>query len=107
MSFRFAAANDPVRHAGRRAAGRGLVARAERQAANDNRGAARIIFDPLLTDALRHFAAHGVGAVDAAVDAAAQAEAYGDANAKDRWIAITQMFDRRRAAAAGAPLDPA
>lgn len=107
MSFRFAAANDPVRHAGRRAAGRGLVARAERQAANDNQSVAAITFDPLLTDALRHFAAHGVGAVDAAVAAAAQAQACGDGHEKDRWLAITQMFDRRRAAAAGAALTPA
>lgn len=75
---------------------------AQARAANDDGDTARpkTAFDPLLTEALKHFAVHGLSAVEAALDEAEQARADGDANAKDRWLAITQMFDRRRAAAA-------
>jgi hypothetical protein len=108
MSVRFAPAFIPARFTGWQAGWRGLVCRARAQAANDNPGApgesqpfARA-FDPILTEALRHFAVHGLGAVDAALDEAAVAGASGDGNAKDHWLAITQIFDRRRAAAASA-----
>lgn len=99
MSVRFASANHPVRRLGWRAAGRGLIAPALARAANDNGDAARedAGFDPLLQHALRHFAVHGLAAADAAVDLAAEAAARGDANARDHWLAITRMFDRRRA----------
>lgn len=108
MTVRFAPARTPARQIGWHAQGRGLVWAALHACANDNgdpvvQGAA---FDPLLTDALRHFAVHGLGAVEAALDEAAQARADGDGNAKDRWLAITQMFDRRSAAAASVALTP-
>lgn len=113
MSVRFAPANNPARHIGWRAGWRGLVGRARAQAANDDPGAIAHVpppggaFDPLLTEALRHFAVHGLGAVDAAAEEAALAAASGDGNAKDHWLAITQMFDRRRAVAASAANTPA
>lgn len=109
MSVRFASANHPVRRLGWRAAGRGLVAPALARAANDNgvAGAAVARFDPLLGEALRHFAVHGLAAADAAVEAAADASARGDAAGQDHWLAITRMFDRRLAARAVRDLIPA
>ncbi len=100
MSVRFAAANNPVRRIGWRATGRGLIAPALARAVNDNgeRPPSPATFDPLLADALRHFAVHGLAAADVAVEEAAEAAARGDGNAKDHWLAITKMFDRRRAA---------
>ncbi len=109
MSVRFASANNPARRLGWRAAGRGLIAPALARAVNDNgdavEGTAR--FDPLLTDALRHFAVHGLASADAAVDLAAEASSRDDADARDHWLAITRMFDRRLAARLGRELAPA
>lgn len=109
MSVRFASANHPVRSLGWRAARRGMVAPALARAANDNaaEGQAQPQFDPLLTEALRHFAVHGLAAAEAALDAAEDALARGDASAKDRWIAVTALFDRRMAARARRGSDPA
>ncbi len=109
MSVRFAPAHNPARLIGWHARARGLVWPAQMRAANDGADSARpaATFDPLLTDALRHFAVHGFGAVEAALDEAEQARAGGDGQAKDRWLAITQMFDRRRAAAAKAQTNAA
>lgn len=113
MSVRFASTNHPVRRLGWRAAGRGLLAPALARAANDNRrlGADGVAepapFDPLLTEALRHFAVHGLASAEAAVDAAADAAERGDADGQDHWLAITRMFDRRLAARAGRELFPA
>lgn len=114
MSVRFASANHPVRRLGWRAAGRGLIAPVLARAANDNAVpgvtlslAPSTTFDPLLADALRHFAVHGLASAEAAVELAAEATQRGDANAKDHWLAITQMFDRRLAARAGRVLEPA
>ncbi|MCL9998883.1 MAG: hypothetical protein NBV68_05845 [Erythrobacter sp.] len=113
MSVRFASANHPARRLGWRAAGRGLIAPVLARAANDNRregsaeAPAGTAFDPLLADALRHFAVHGLAAAEVAVDLAAEARKRGDANGQDHWLAITQMFDRRLAARAGRVLEPA
>lgn len=113
MSVRFASANHPVRRLGWRAAGRGLVAPALARAANDNRCTQRADeacsarFDPLLTEALRHFAVHGLASAEAAVEAAADAGQRGAAREQEHWLAITRMFDRRLAARAGAELVPA
>ncbi len=108
MSVRFASANHPVRRLGWRAAGRGLVAPALARAANDNgaatAGAARL--DPVLTDALRHFAVHGLAAAETAVEAAADAVTRGDAEGQAHWLAITRMFDRRMAIRVRAELIP-
>jgi hypothetical protein len=106
MSVRFAPAHNPVRLIGWHARGRGLVWPAQTRVANDDSGLvggavhSATTFDPMLTDALRHFAMHGLSAVDTALDEAEQAQAAGDGQAKTRWLAITGMFDRRRAAAA-------
>lgn len=113
MTVRFASANHPVRRLGWRAARRGLIAPALARAANDkgragseaDSGEAR--FDPLLTDALRHFAVHGLAAPEAAVDLAAEAASRDDADARDRWLAVTRMFDHRVAAKSARELAPA
>lgn len=109
MSVRFASANNPARRLGWRAAGRGLVAPALARAANDNGDMAvgGLRFDPLLTEALKHFAVHGLAAAEAAVDLAAEAGARDDADARDHWLAVTRMFDRRLAARAERSLEPA
>jgi hypothetical protein len=116
MSVRFASANHPVRRLGWRAAGRGLIAPALARAANDNLRSGTEVrsavpesarFDPLLRDALRHFAVHGLAAAEAAVDLAAEATARDDADARDHWLAVTRMFDRRLAARVTCELAPA
>lgn len=114
MSVRFASANHPARRLGWRAAGRGLIAPALARAANDNGqtgagSAARAPgrFDPLLTAALRHFAVHGLAAAEAAADLAAEAAFQGDADARDHWLAVTRMFDRRLAGRSARELSPA
>lgn len=109
MSVRFASANNPARRLGWRAAGRGLIAPALARAANDNGDivVSGVRFDPLLTDALRHFAVHGLAAAEAAVELAAEARARDDSDARDHWLAVTRMFDRRLAARAERVLEPA
>jgi hypothetical protein len=113
MSVRFASTNHPARRLGWRAAGRGLIAPVLARSANDNgwdgdaAQAAPARFDPLLADALRHFAVHGLASAEAAVDLAAEARARGDGNGQDHWLAITQMFDRRLAARAERVLETA
>lgn len=113
MSVRFASANHPVRRLGWRAAGRGLVAPALARAANDNlragveapSGETRL--DPLLAEALRHFAVHGLAAAEAAAELACEAAARDDADARDHWLGVTRMFDRRLAARSARELAPA
>lgn len=102
MSVRFASANHPVRRLAWRAARRGLVAPALARAANDNGepAPARADFDPLLITALRHFAVHGLAAADAAFTEADEARLRGDGLSRERWLAITRMFDHRLAARA-------
>lgn len=75
------------------------VSAAMRRAANDNRaehGAGR--FDPVLADAIRHFARHGLASAEAACKAAAVAHAQHNGAAFEHWLAIARNFDRRRAA---------
>lgn len=113
MSVRFASANNPARRLGWRAAGRGLIAPALARAANDNLCSGgdvlqgSVCFDPLLADALRHFAVHGLASADAAVDLAAEASSRDDADGRDHWLAVTRMFDRRLAARLDRELSPA
>jgi hypothetical protein len=108
MSVRFASANHPLRRLGWRAAGRGLVAPALARAGNDNGDAVSesapraAPFEPMLIEALRHFAVHGLASAEAALDEAEAASLAGDAQARAHWLAITSMFDRRRAVAASA-----
>ena len=54
-------------------------------------------FDPLLVDALRHFARHGLDAAPRARNAARTALAAGSAAGFDHWVAITALFDPRLA----------
>ncbi|WP_086609130.1 hypothetical protein [Erythrobacter donghaensis] len=112
MSVRFASTNHPGRRLGWRAAGRGLIAPALARAANDN-GTPRADgsevpgpFEPLLIDALHHFAVHGLAAASAALEQAGDAAAHGDADARDHWLAVTRMFDRRLAPRAPSDLAP-
>lgn len=88
---------------------RGMIAPALARAANDNGDQPRqtVTFDPLLTEALRHFAVHGLAAAEAARDEAGEAHSRGDAEARSHWLAVTGMFDRRLAAAASRELTPA
>jgi hypothetical protein len=108
MSVRFASANHPLRRLGWRAAGRGLIAPALARASNDNGDALPVgtpraaPFEPMLIEALRHFAVHGLASAEAALDEAEAASLAGDAQARAHWLAITSMFDRRRAVAASA-----
>ena len=77
-----------------------MTAPALARAANDNgdRAPTAAVFEPLLADALRHFAVHGLASAEAAVEAAADAGQRGDPSAQEHWVAITRMFDRRLAA---------
>lgn len=116
MSIRLALAQDPARIAGRHAAGRGLVTRVQVMAVNDNEGAlaegteaesASGRFDPVLVDALRHFARHGLDAAHIAYREAQRAASEGNTPGAAHWIAITAQFDRRLAASAHAEQIPA
>ena len=112
MSIRLAPASDPARNAGRHAAGRGLVTRVRVLAANDNGGVedeapVAGAFDPVLMEALRHFARHGLDAPRLAHAVAVHAAGEGNDAGAERWIAITGMFDRRLAATARRDLIPA
>ena len=108
MSVRFASANHPLRRLGWRAAGRGLVAPALARAGNDNGDALSgadvraAPFEPVLIEALRHFAVHGLASAEAALGEADAASVAGDAQNRTHWLAIASMFDRRRALAANA-----
>lgn len=53
----------------------------------------------LLTEALRHFASHGLSAAAHACALAEAAHAIGDEDTRSRWIAICRHFDRRMAEA--------
>jgi hypothetical protein len=55
---------------------------------------------PILPDALRHFAQHGLSAALQARLKAEAASAEGDELACARWLAICRQFDRRMAFAA-------
>jgi hypothetical protein len=95
MTIRFAAAcrgDSSVR--------RVLAAAASRVAANDNsRGFGD---DRLLRAALRHFAAHGLGAAEAARAEAERAFFAGDSAEYRWWLGICRMLDRRMADAVAA-----
>jgi hypothetical protein len=111
MSIRLALAHDPARLAGREATVRGIVTRVRVMAANDDAadGAVPVpgAFDPVLVEALRHFARHGLDSARVAHAEATRAATQGNAPVADQWIAITGMFDRRLAAAAKGLCEPA
>jgi len=72
---------------------RGSKVRLRSRAANDN--AVRIGQDPLLRDALKHFAAHGLGAAEEARAQAERAFFRGDREGYRHWLAICRTLDRR------------
>ena len=92
MTIRFAAAAS--RH--QRIIGRVFRARLRLAAANDNGGTA--VHDRILVDALRLFARHGLHAAAHARDEAASAHEAGDAERRERWLAVCRTLDRRMAA---------
>ena len=53
--------------------------------------------EPLLADALRHFAKHGLSAAANARGKAKQARASGDLQGHERWMAISRTLDPRAA----------
>lgn len=95
MTIRFAAArrgHSPVRQViGHAASGR---------AANDNHTG--LCDDKMLRAALRHFAAHGLGAAEAARQKAESAFFAGDSSGYRWWLGICRMLDRRMAEAVAA-----
>lgn len=79
---------------------RALVSRGAAAAANDDAAPATIAAgsdDAILHAALRHFAAHGLGAAGAARAEAERALAAGNTPAYARWLEICRMLDRRMA----------
>lgn len=93
MTIRFAAARRGDGFVRRALAGAGSLA-----AANDNgRGTGE---DAMLRAALRHFAAHGLGAAEAARARAERAFFAGDDGQYRHWLGICRMLDRRMADAA-------
>ncbi len=56
----------------------------------------------LFAEAIYHFARHGLGAAEQARVRAEDAQAQGDTDACEHWIAVCRTFDRRMAAAIGA-----
>lgn len=69
--------------------------RIARRAANDN--AFWIGHDPVLRDALKHFARHGLGAAEVACRNANDAFFAGDRPAYLHWLGICRALDRRMA----------
>ena len=82
-----------------------LRARLIRRAANDNRMVPGTAHDPLLRDALRQFAAHGLGAAETARQTAERAFFAGDRQGYDYWLGICRTLDRRMAGALAARVD--
>ena len=65
-------------------------------AANDN-GFEAANDDTVVTEALRHFAEHGVSAARRASDKAMSAHASGDSESFDWWLSVCRVLDRRMA----------
>ncbi len=95
MTTRFAAA-----HRGDNCLGRIMGGAVPGAAANDNRGGTGD--DRMLRAALRHFAAYGLGAAEAARVNAETAFFTGDRKEYHWWIGICRMLDRRMADAVAA-----
>ena len=93
MTVHFAAARSTARSPLARA----LARRAHGRAANDNGGQVESD-DLMLHAALRHFAAHGLGAARAARKQAEAAFFSGDRQAYAWWLGVCRTLDRRLAA---------
>ena len=91
MPIHFAAA----RCAARSPVARALARKALRRAANDNPGAGALGADaPMVSAALRHFAAHGLRAAEEAAMQAQAAQQRGERDACLWWTAICHKLDR-------------
>lgn len=94
----------PIHFAGSRRRARSPLARClggprQLRAANDNGWA--IADNALLTATLRHFAVHGLGAAEAAREAAEEAFLAGDHDGYRHWLGVCRTLDRRMAERAG------
>lgn len=95
MSIRFAPATGSSCHLPGLLRGRSAGLWLRRSAANDNVAAAGSgVFDPVLADALRHFARDGLGAARTADAAARAALVAGDDAEFSHWIAVAGYLDR-------------
>jgi hypothetical protein len=92
MPLRFA----PARSVTRSPIARALARRSLARAANDNCDPG-IEGDAVLKAALRHFAAHGLGAAQVALHEARRAEDEGDLTGHAWWMDICRSLDRRLA----------
>lgn len=98
MSIRFAPASGSSHDLSAIILARGSVRLWRVRAANDNRAkAADAAFDPLLVEALRHFARHGLNSAHSAHHKAEKALAQGNRGTFDHWVDITRNFDPRLA----------
>lgn len=73
------------------------VARSLPHAANDNGNGNPRALDPMLCDALRHFAEYGLGAAAQARHEAESCHARGDFAGFADWLEICRQLDRRMA----------
>lgn len=96
MTIRFAAA----KRGDRAVIAHALCSGASMMAANDN--TAGFSRDHVITAALRHFAAHGLGAADQARAEAERAFFAGDRAQYAWWLSICRTLDRRMAEAVDA-----
>lgn len=99
MSIRFAPATCSRHNVAARLIAPRRCAGLRLRAANDNPQGEHLqaMFDPLLVDALRHFARHGLDAAPRARSAALAMLGSGSRAGFDHWLAITGMFDPRLA----------
>ncbi len=99
MSIRFAPATGSRHDVAARLVAPNSLAGLRLRAVNDNSQgrSTEAVFDPLLVDALRHFARHGLDAAPRARVAASTALAAGSVAGFDHWVAITALFDPRLA----------
>lgn len=92
MTLHFA----PARSVAHSPVARALARKSLARAANDN-GDLGPADDAVLTAALRHFGAHGLGAAMVALREAEQAREAGDERHHQWWMGLCQTLDRRLA----------
>ena len=104
MSIHFAAAKSSKVAKTSSPSARALVSRAQAKVANDNADFSAEFSEKsaqnelVLRAALKHFAAHGLGAAKVARAQAEKAFFQGDRETYDWWVGITRTLDRRLAA---------
>lgn len=100
MSIHFAAAKTAGFASASSPRAKALAERARENVANDNAdfSARSQQSELVLRAALRHFAAHGLGAAKVARAQAEKAFFQGDRETYDWWLGITRTLDRRMAA---------